>query len=1335
VKRGGFALALLFAISGILRVAGPGSASPTHTEAQAKKKSAASRAPNRADLDTLNSITTTYPDELRHLIDDSYGEFPADDDDKNQSAAHWNVPKPARPHVRFVIAILPDPVHTHLALIFDRGIEALQQAAQRMGYGFDRAILPWDTSAPAASDDFSKRQAAMQEQRERESYPGLLIFREGPQHQSDREAANGIPPSGRLFVLVVAESPTGGLRKEQFKRAVKMIKEIAGDTAESMPLRILGPTFSGSLESLDAALVEVRRKMSAPISRNGNTTRPIYVYSGSVTDSASIKRFSATRLSEPDTTPYFSSFQENDEYTRDQFIQFVCSNDYSPEEIATLSEDETVFGELSPSNVDVPATPSGSPKKSSSGPAAETSGLDAGVFHPDLLRACADYVDKKHPDKHVDLIQLHFPREISYFRSAYQKEISAQQKSDARAVGASTLHLDLQEARGDDDSVPPYATAQNPLSQEAVMLGILTELQKHHVKFTILYASDPADQLFLARYLRTGYPQGRVVITNPDLLFSREEDALLRGVLGISAYALVPGLSDKLHPWGDPHEPHRDHLFVGGTSIGIFNAMLGLLSVTDTRDPGRNHVPFAPYDSYGIALQLDPLQGLQVAPSTKDNSCAAPDGNARNARPLLWLTILGRDGFWPLAGLSDVQALRVADEKLPVIDLGDDLHCFAASTLPTANPPDLSSPNHADHSAQPPPDESDPSAPPRVPPAWSIAYWLSFLMLVVHTFLSFTGSILADSESSTQFARTPWWRDALIVALGALALATAFVLIMFARSPYPFWERAHFFGWTPIMWLPFPLFVIATLWDLGRLREKKYVAVAFAIALFLIVCWQVIAWYPLPAWMEHFTLFEDERISVHWSTRVLHLSSGLSPILPVLLLLAAGYWWMWQSLRGVTLVDLRRPRLPRKADLGSFSYRLSEIEADELRIAAHPLFFTWRVWVAILVPLVVAFSTVLDVNHPVQTIEGEAYDWGYAVLLAIILAAFLTCLFKLAWTWSKCRQILAGLDRLPLREAFSRMERLSWRSLWNPGGSTLRETYKLMSRGMENLTRLKGQIQDWRSPLSETARWTAVNQIEKIAATREDAFKIYIRVVDDENEGKADGDKPTKRSIDFAGFLAGAAYFLRIRPFSRAVKERYRKYEERSDDLLKLLQSIETIQAEMAKMSARLICDVLKPLWNEETSPVVSADEKIAKAPFAPLRVLAEEYAALTYVNFLVTVLLRMRTMVISAIGMYVFIVISMNVYPFEPHPALQTLAIVQLVLLGVVVAYVYAEMHREAILSRLTSKGNGELGWEFWLKLASAGAIPVFSLLAVQFPEINQFLFSWLKPALDAVK
>jgi hypothetical protein len=1255
VKKGGFALALLLAISGILRMAGPGSASAPRSEGPNKKNQTAPAKP----------MTTTYPDDLRHTIQEFYGVWAEDHSSQTELAAHWNVPVGCSKHVRFVIAILADPVHTHLALSFDRAVEALQQAAQRMGYGFDRAILPWDVNPASNSDDIEKRQAAQQEQRERESYPGLLIFREGPDLRAQREKAERdrnecVETHGEpLFVLVVGESPTGGLRKRQFNKALQMMKDIAGETARSeWPLKILGPTFSGSLESLNAQLQQEKG-------------RKIYVYSGSVTDFASISQFSGESPKR-----YFSSFQENDSYTRDQFIQFLCSKDYPPDEIATLSEEETVFGALSK------AVSQAEPKA---------------VSQAEPLPCLRDYPNQGHKD----LIQLHFPREISYFRSAYQKEIAAEQRPDAKSVGTSTLHLDLQATRGDDDSVSPYATAQNPLSQEGVMRGILTELQKHHVKFTILYASDPADQLFLARYLRTGYPQGRVVVTDPDLLFSREEDALLRGVLGISAYALVPGLSDRLNPSDSPEEPHRDHLFVSGISVGTFNAMLGLLSVTG--DFSDKQVPYAPYDSYVVRLA-----------ETSDRKAHQ---EAYQSKPLLWLTILGRDGFWPIVGLKPAKDLEVADKQLPVTFLGN----LPGSTLKPAMPPAATG------------DEAGHASKFHTPGSWRVAYWLCFLMLVVHTYLSFTGSILADSEASTQFARTPEWRDANIVALGALALAAAFVIIMFIEDPLPFWSQGYFSSWTVIMWLPFPLFVAATLWDQGMLRGKKYVALTFAIALLVIICWQILAWYPQPAWLpELVPPLKGETISVFWSARILHLSSGLSPVLPVLLLLGAGYWWMWQSLRGVTLVDLRRPRLPQRTDLGPFSYRLSEVEADELRVAAHPFVFTWSVGAVIFLPLVIALSTVLDLNHPVQTVEGEAYDWGYTSLLALMLAAFLTCLFKLVWTWSKCRQILAALDRLPLREAFSRMERLSWRSMWNPGGSTLRETYKLMSRGFENLVRLKAQIQDWRAPMSDAARRRAIDQIEKITKTREDALTIHRRIEKEVSNTEVD----SRRSpLDLTGLLARVAFFLRLSPFSTAVMERSRKFQKKSDDLLLLMQGIECIQGEMAKLTARLLSDVLKPLWDEESAPVVSEDKRIVITSLSPLRALAEEYSALTYVNFLVTVLLRMRTMVISAIGMYVFIVVSMNVYPFEPHPALQTLAIVLLVLLGAVVAYVYAGMHREAILSRLTSKGTGELGWDFWLKLGSAGVIPVFSLLAVQFPQINQFLFSWLEPALQAVK
>ena len=115
------------------------------------------------------------------------------------------------------------------------------------------------------------------------------------------------------------------------------------------------------------------------------------------------------------------------------------------------------------------------------------------------------------------------------------------------------------------------------------MVGIVSELNKHHTKFTILYASDPLDQYFLARYLRTKYPRGRVVVTTPDLLLISQEDSSLRGVLGINTYPIVPGLERHLGSIrsSDPSDHrHDDRLFVSSSSIGTFNAMLGLLAET-----------------------------------------------------------------------------------------------------------------------------------------------------------------------------------------------------------------------------------------------------------------------------------------------------------------------------------------------------------------------------------------------------------------------------------------------------------------------------------------------------------------------------------------------------------------------------------------------------------------------------------------------------------------------------------------------------------------------------------------------------------------------------------
>jgi hypothetical protein len=453
-------------------------------------------------------------------------------------------------------------------------------------------------------------------------------------------------------------------------------------------------------------------------------------------------------------------------------------------------------------------------------------------------------------------------------------------------------------------------------------------------------------------------------------------------------------------------------------------------------------------------------------------------------------------------------------------------------------------------------------------------------------------------------------------------------------------------------------------------------------------------------------------LRVYWSTRMLHIASGISPVLPVLLLIAAAYWWMWLSLRGVCLVDLRRPRLPEREDLALDSYRISDDEGEDLRKTAHPLYFTWQVAIPVIsLGLVTLFALGRDL--PVESVEGIAFDAGFTVILCVMVAAFLGCLTKLVRTWQKCHQVLAGLDRLPLRAAFGRMKELSWHSFWNPGGSTLRETYKVMMRAMESMTRLLALVENWNTPMKESARRCARVQIRKTLDVRQGASEIYAKIM----------AHMTKKEE-----AAKSSWWKKILAWCAEDSWNGRQLKH-------LMTRVEVLQKEMAKTAAILITGMLQPIWDEDETPAVSSDERIARPPLQPYRALAEEYVALVYVNFLVSVLLRIRTLVISAGGLYVFIVLSMNVYPFEPHPALQTLSVVLLVLMGGAVGYVYAEMHRETILSRLTSTQPGELGLDFWIKFASAGAIPVFSLLAAQFPSINQFLFSWLEPALQAMK
>lgn len=157
MKRGGLTFAALFVISGILRIVGPGSlpqAEPARNGSQAAKPTA-----KLVSATQPTGPKGTYDKALAEQIAESFACSDETRTSQPDDPSRWNVPPASRKDVQIVVAIVPDPVHTHLSLFFDRTVESLEQAAQQQGdYAFDRAILPWEYVSHKSSDGPAARQ-------------------------------------------------------------------------------------------------------------------------------------------------------------------------------------------------------------------------------------------------------------------------------------------------------------------------------------------------------------------------------------------------------------------------------------------------------------------------------------------------------------------------------------------------------------------------------------------------------------------------------------------------------------------------------------------------------------------------------------------------------------------------------------------------------------------------------------------------------------------------------------------------------------------------------------------------------------------------------------------------------------------------------------------------------------------------------------------------------------------------------------------------------------------------------------------------------------------------
>jgi hypothetical protein len=1172
--------------------------------------------------------------ELNELLEDFFGAESGRD--SAYLATHWNVPKSERANIKFVIASLPDPVHTHMALLFDRGIETIQGAAQSSGYLFSRAWMPWDISTHSESTDFTVRMAQDTFRKQVESLPGLMIFR--------RADEKGTIPK-ILFVFVVGETPTGGLHVEQFQNALKVRNSILGGAdaspdapaAESTTLRIFGPGFSGSLRSLDSILNTLP---DSQFYRFKN----IVIRSGTISSFHAVHDFCESTHSESQERPTkalpdFASFEFSDAYQEYYLGRFFGPRNHAHSKVAILSEDETAFGNQE-------GTPAKQPSK-----------------QPDPCAA-----EPEPPAQGFQFVRLYFPREIAQLRDAYQRDAKAQTAGtdSAKTPPQSGLTLSLGITGNDDDTVAAFSPLQTPLSQESILQGIVAALRKEHARIVIVRGGDPLDVLFLCRYLRQNFPQARLVTVGADLLMIHDSyDPRFHGILAVTSYPLLTGAEfPVLEGSGSNGKQHIHRLFPDSYAVGDFNAVQSLLAPNS--EIMEQTLPAAKYAQFGLPSFLQPGQ-------TEDAS--------KFWRAHLWLVTVGRGSYWPVDVLDDVPPV-LQDGQIP-----------PHSSVRTANA------------------KTDPLTVFGVhfTVSWTIFWMANLGLTILLAYLiayppNFSGSeILArfDVGKSTERHGLLFTGSMLLLASGTIFAFPAIAWLgRFGSSEDGRTEVSNGLFLMMICYVVSVGLLGAACFKGFQARDHVQLAKAGAAAcggvlIVAIVSTVLLGSATLPDRFGSFVY------------RFIHISSGVSPLLPLLFLLIAWQWWCWQTLTGVSSTEEKHMLLPvvsefaqhRVADSDCIVRKGVTNAADRLRLRALGAKggqWPWKTLgavpldVRILIPTFLGIASILLLMWPseiAESFESRGYKILHWILLYSCLLLVCYLITQIVVVWLQFRALLRAIEKAPFRRGFSDLKGLTWKPLWKLAGNGREEFVQLLSGEVQVLTQIRNAL--------------------------------------DPNECLAKAIDNTVSARDI-------------------VSKSYEEYRKGDDDLA------DRVRAEFHVMQEKLAIAATEGLiyanerWEKEsksyTPPPETKDCPDQRTPVEPpakdpTTRGVENFLCLFYLNIILVPLRRLQTLILAMAGVFVFVLISYSSYPFESRESFHVLLISIFFLISLVVGIVYGQMYTNPLLSRITNTKPGELGLDFWVRLGTFVFVPLLSLLSVQFPEINNFLFSWLQPALQSIK